>query len=282
MSAYNFEFGVRSRDYGYHPPTGKDVGDWFGTALNFAEPFAMLDSNVGEGVRHAIAHEFRGLWTNVSRMDELERIAHAVVAQGFWREGWIGARQTRIFDGEALKAENLERLRALEEFLRPKDLVDKVRAVVLGSKGGRSIDLDDLDEVENDDYTGAMTRAAATVEMLGRDVAADDAAFSALLPDLIRGSNKDVGFGRGLALGTDHPREMWRAMVAQVAVTEKPSVGLLGGFLDGLHVRDRDLADFLYWTRLSKTRPRPLRFPYFNHSPPSIKKGLQGCTGRLV
>jgi len=245
MSAYNFEFGVRSRDYGYHPPTGKDVGDWFAAALNFAEPFALLDSSVGEGVRHAIAQEFRGLWTNVSRTDELERIAYAVAAKGFWREGWIGARQTRIFDGDALKAENLARLKVLEEFLRPKDLVDKVRGVVLDAKGGRSIDLDDLDEVENDDYTGAMVRAAATVEMLGRDVAADDAAFNALLPDLISGGNKDVGFGRGLALAAEHPREMWRAMVAQVTATENPSVGLLGGFLDGLHTRDRDLADSL-------------------------------------
>ena len=90
-----------------------------------------------------------------------------------------------------------------------------------------------------------MARAAATVEMLGRDVTADDAAFRALLPDLIRGSNKDVGFGRGLALGADHPQEMWSAMVAQVAITENPSVGLLGGFLDGLHARNRDLADSL-------------------------------------
>jgi len=86
MSAYNFEFGVRSRDYGYHPPTGKDVGDWFAAALNFAEPFALLDSSVGEGVRHAIAQEFRGLWTNVSRTDELERIAYAVAAKGFWHD----------------------------------------------------------------------------------------------------------------------------------------------------------------------------------------------------
>ena len=245
MSTYNFEFGVRSRDYGYHPPTGKDVRDWFATALKFAEPFALLDSSVGEGVRNAIAHEFRGLWTNVSRADDLERIAHAAAAKGFWREGWIAARQTRIYDGNGLAAEALARLKALEDFLRPKDLINKVRGVVLGAKGGRSIDLDDLDEVENDDYTGALARAAATVEMLGQDVAADDVAFNALLPDLICGGNKDVGFGRGLALAAEHPREMWRAMASQVAATENPSVGLLGGFVDGLRTRDRDLADSL-------------------------------------
>jgi hypothetical protein len=150
-SVYNFEFGVRSRDHGYYPPTGKDVGGWFAKVLNFAEPFALLNGSVGDRVRQAIAHEFSGLWTNVSRMNELERIAHVVAAKGFWREGWIGARQTRISDGARLPAEALARLKALEEFLRPKDLLDKVRGVVLGAKRGRSIDLADLDEVENDD-----------------------------------------------------------------------------------------------------------------------------------
>jgi hypothetical protein len=213
--------------------------------LNFAEPFALLDGPIGEGVRHSVAYEFRGLWTNVSRADELERIAHSVAAKGFWREGWIGARHTRIYDGGGFPAEVLARLKALEEFLRPKDLLNKVRGVVLGVKGGRSIDLDDLDEVKNDDYAGAMARAAATVETLGRDVAADDEAFKTLLPDLMSGDNKIVGFGRGLALAAENPREMWRAMVAQVAATQKPSVSLLGGFLDGLRTRDRGLADSL-------------------------------------
>jgi hypothetical protein len=245
MSAYNFEFGARSRDYGYYPPTGKDVGDWFAAVLNFAESLALLDGPVGEGVRHAIAREFRGLWTNVSRADELERISHAVAARGFWREGWISARQTRISDGGRFPVEVLARIRALEDFLRPKDLLDKVRGVVLGAKGGRSIDLDDLDEVESDDYAGAMRRAAATVETLGRDVAADDQAFNTLLPDLMGDYNKVVGFGRGLALAAENPREMWRAVVAQVAATPKPSVSVLGGFLDGLHTRDPVLADAL-------------------------------------
>ena len=245
MSAYNFEFGARSRDYGYFPPTGKDVGDWFGAVLNFAEPFTLLDGPIGEGVRRAIAHEFRGLWTNVSSADELERISHAIAVKGFWREGWIGARQTRISDGGGLTPEGLARLNALEEFLRPKDLLDKVRGVVLGAKAGRSIDLGDLEEVKNDDYAGAMARAAVTIETLGRDVAADYEAFNALLPDLIDGDNKIVGFGRGLALAADNPREMWRSIVAQVAATQKPSVNLLGGFLGGLHTRDPVLADAL-------------------------------------
>jgi hypothetical protein len=245
LGMQNFEFGMRSRDYGYHPPTGKDVGKWFSTVLNFAEPYALLDGPVGKGVRGAIGHEFRGLWTNVSRADELERIAHAIAAKGFWRDGWIGARLTRIYGGNRRPPDVLVRLKTLEEFLRPKDLLDKVRGVVLSDKGGRSIDLDDLDEVENDDVTSAMERAAATIEALGRDVAKDDEAFKALLPDLTEGNGKVIAFGRGLALGADNPEEMWRSIVAQMATANKSTVALLGGFLQGLRTSDPALADTL-------------------------------------
>jgi hypothetical protein len=245
MAVYNFEFGVRSRDYGYYPPTAKDAGDWFAAALNFAEPFTSLDSAVGQGVRHSIADAFRGLWTNVNCVDELERIAYTVAVNGFWREGWIGARQTRIHHGNGLSVESLARLKALEEFLRPKDLLNKVRGVVLGTRGGRNIDLDDLDDVENNDYTAAMARVAANVEELGRDVAADDEVYKALLPDLVAGDSKVARLGRGLALAAENPYDMWRSIVRQVAATEKPTVSLLGGFLEGLYGRDACLADAL-------------------------------------
>ena len=245
LGMQNFEFGMRSRDYGYHPPTGKDVGKWFSAVLNFAGPYALLDGPVGKGVRSAIGREFRGLWTNVSRADELERIAHAIAAKGFWRDGWIGAKLTRIYSGDRLPPDILARLTTLEEFLRPKGLVDKVRGVVLSDRGGRSIDLDDLDEVENDDVAGAMARAAATIEVLGRDVARDDEALKLLLPDLMEGNNKIITFGRGLAHGADNPEGMWRSIVAQMAAIDKPTVTLLVGFLQGLRTFDPELADAL-------------------------------------
>jgi hypothetical protein len=37
-------------------------------------------------------------------------------------------------------------------------------------------------------------------------------------------NGKEVGFGNGLAIAAEQPREMWSAMVAQVAATENPSV----------------------------------------------------------
>ncbi len=229
-STYGFDFGVRSRDYGYLPPTGQAVRDWFAAVLQLAKSFALSDGPNAAPVRKAIAREFRGLWNNAAQADALERIGQALTAKGFWREGWISARRTRVLDGAGLPPEILARLTALEELLRPKDLVDKVRGVVLGSGGG-SLDLDDLDEVTNDgkhDYAAATTRAAKTVEALGRDVAADENAFETLLPELTAGSGKVGGFGRGLGAAADNPAVTWREIVASYAATEKSGLALLG------------------------------------------------------
>jgi len=243
-TVYGFEFGARSRDYGYHPRTGRDWRDWFAAVLKFAEPFALSESPMAEPVRNAIAHEFRGLWTNSGLADDLERLSRAVATQQFWREGWIAARQTRIYDGKGLAPEVAERLEALEAFLRPKDLIDKVRGLVLGSNSDR-LDLDDFDDLDGQGYEKATARAAAAIDNLGRDVAIDEGAFKVLLPELMAGGDKVIGFGSGFAAAVEQPRDMWNAMVAQMASMEKPSVELLCGFLAGLQKQDSVLTDTL-------------------------------------
>ena len=245
-SHYAFEFGAQSRDYGAHPGTRESARTWFGDVLKFAEQFALSDAAVSREVRTAIAEEFRGLWTNSGRADDLERLARAIGAKRFWREGWIAARLTRVYDGRGLSDESAERLAVLEEALRPKDLADRVRGLVVGSRVGH-LELDDADGLEANDYAAAAARAALTINRLGHDVAKDDEALSEVVPELVgRSSNgKAVGFGAGLAAEAEEPRKMWGAMVAQVAAAENPSIELLCGFLGGLQRRDGQVAQAL-------------------------------------
>jgi hypothetical protein len=76
-SIYGFDFGARSRDYGYHPATAQDVRDWFKAAQTTAEKFA-LDSPCAEEVGNQIGLEFRGLWAHSGCRDDLDRIARAI------------------------------------------------------------------------------------------------------------------------------------------------------------------------------------------------------------
>jgi hypothetical protein len=242
VAPYGFEFGAQSRDFGYHPRTTEEVRNWFATALALAERFGSLDSPIAEQVRTAVATEFRGLWHQDH--DGLERVSRAFASTGFWREGWIGARETRIYDGDGLPSEISARLIALEEFLRPKDLVERVRGTVLNAKGHR-FDIDDLESVKSNDYAGMMARSTAAAERLGADVVSDESTFETVLSELLAGGGKVIDFGRGVGAAAQDPRATWRTMVARLATTQTTRIDLLGGFLEGLHKRDPALADAL-------------------------------------
>ncbi|MCK1354230.1 hypothetical protein IVB56_25015 [Bradyrhizobium sp. CW7] len=241
-----FEFGARSRNYGYHPKSGTETGRWFEDVLSFAEPFALGDSPITARVRKAIAHKFRWLWTHGGRYDALERIAKSIAGGGFWRDGWIAARQTHHYHSKTLTKEADERLARLEEFLRPKDLVNRVRAIVLGDRSGR-LTLDDLgiDDQPAVKASERMRRSNIAAEELGRDVAMDDGAFSGLLPELVSASGNLGEFGRGLALEALEPRLLWRRLVDEVSRTDNANVRVLLGFLNGLEARDNAQANAL-------------------------------------
>ena len=132
-SSYSFEFGARSRDFGYEPKTADDVSDWFTAVLKCAESFALADEPIGASLRTAIASEVRGLWHR--EPDQLERTCQTIATKGFWRDGWVAVRETRIYDGKWLPEDLKTRLMTLEDLLRPRDLVDRIRGIVIGSKG---------------------------------------------------------------------------------------------------------------------------------------------------
>lgn len=242
-----FEFGARSRTYGYYPKTGAEAGQWFEDVLTFAEPFALGDSPVTARAKNTIAARFRGLWTHGGRYEALERIAKNIAGNGFWRDGWVAARQTHYYDGKGLTAEALDRLVRLEQFLRPKELVNRVRAIVLGDRSGR-LTLDELAVSDDEPVARAserMRQSNIAAEELGKDVAIDEAALSELLPELVSAPGNLGEFGRGLAHEAIEPRVLWGRLVDAVAKAENASIRVLLGFLNGLEVRDNAEAQAL-------------------------------------
>jgi hypothetical protein len=269
-STYGFDFGARSRDYGYYPRAGDDVRLWFGAVLDLASKIARSNNPVADGARQAIAREFRGLWNNAGQLERLDRLARELGSGSFWREGWIAVRQTRIYDASKIPTEDRDRLIALEKYLRPKDLVSKVRGLVLGSRAG-ALDLDDFADTEgtpSDRYAIQAAKSAATINEVGHLAAADEVAFSTLLPELLaEDSGATAPFGAALAQAADDPLGMWRSMVTQFAAVPKASGRLLRGFIHGLQGRDEELAD----TILDEAVEDPTVAPWF----PELQAG---CT----
>jgi hypothetical protein len=247
-SHYSFEFGARSRDFGFQPRTRDDQTHWYGSALHFAETFAYGEGLVAKGVRGVLAQAFRGLWSRSGMYDDLERITRAIAAKGFWREGWIAIRQTRQFDGKGMPPDIAARLAALDAEIRPANLIDRIRAIVFSNRGAHlDLDLDDLEEEEPIDFTAAYERMNEAVQDFGRAAANDTEVFSTLLPELVSADGKLWVFGRGLGLGAEDPRKVWNFLAGQLAATPcaQQNVHVLCGFLAALNERDAGLANTL-------------------------------------
>jgi hypothetical protein len=245
-SGSDFEFGARPRNYGYWPKTGADLKHWYVSAFKLVESFSQSALPVAADVRTTFARQLRGLWSQPLLHGELDRLCRLIGNSGFWREGWIGIRQTINYDSEGMGKKAKDKLTRIEKFLRPKDLVQKVRAVVL-STNSYGLDFDDLDLDDGDDGEHSVERANHAAVTLGQDTARDAAAFQALLPELVSEQGLLWKFGYGLATTADDPAGMWVALVAQFAATPERNrySHVFCGFLESLSTRDAKLANTL-------------------------------------
>jgi hypothetical protein len=241
-SGVDFEFGARPRDYGFWPKDGADLKHWYVSALMLVETLALSDLPIAREVRTAFASQFRGLWSQPLLHAELDRICRRIAKAGFWREGWIGVSLTLKHDLKGITGTTKAKLLRLEKVLRPKDLVQKVRSIVLGKF--HELDLGDPDDDDDADPLDRMYRIAIR---LGEDTARDSAAFQEVLPELVSGEGALWHFGKGLATRTPDPEAMWAALAARVGMTPERSCNtqVLRGFLEGLSARAPKLANTL-------------------------------------
>lgn len=234
-SSYEFEFGARVRDYGYHPH-GKAIHDWFATFINLAAEVATGSGPWASEARDLLARRFRALWSFAGMTDVLESVSARLIDSG-WERGWLAIRQTIQFDKKSLRAEALQRLKKLEERARPKTLVARVKATVLANYANG------LDYADGEEDVSGYELAEVRAKELGELVANDPAAFDVLLPLLVTNQQgRHWNFGRGLADAVESLSPCWAAMTKAFEDTpdEQRNVQVLRGFLHATHCRDRD------------------------------------------
>lgn len=240
MSAYDFEFGSRSRDFGYHP-TFVELQAWYAAVLKSAEVLAASDLPGRADIPRIVAQVFRGLWTVAHMYSDLERVSRVFGSNGYWRDGWIAIRQTLNYDQTKLSPDIQARLVVLEKELRPTNLLQKVRTVVLSSTFS-GIDFDDFEE-DDKDPGKAYERTEVLAKNLGAEVVTDDEILSSLLPEILSGSGRLVSFGMGLGSGTQEPARHWQILKDGLAALPagKRNIQVLMGFLRELSVRSPDI-----------------------------------------
>lgn len=232
-SAYNFEFGARTRDYGWSPD-GFEARAWFATFIDLVADHGHGNTAIAHAARDLLASSFRSLWTVAGMADALEKAVIPLLEAG-WEQGWLAIRQTMQFDEAGLPDEIKARLRRLEERTKPKTLVGRVKAIVLNGHAAG------VDYADGEDVSTGYERAERVARELGQSVAMDAEAFATLLPLVVSNNQgRQWMFGSGLATGTDSIDVCWTALVAafEAAPEEQRNVQVLRGFMSGVFEKD--------------------------------------------
>lgn len=231
-SPYEFSFGARSRDYGYHPNTPKEITRWFDNVINICIQTALSGRPISERAKKLLADSLRGLWAVGYSFDAIEQSARKILEQGSWNEGWVAVREIIRRDNDGFEDEVRERLYRLEKTLKPSNLLEKARTFALSNPHG----IFDLEEDFGEEET-ASARGHRTDEItrkIGVEVARDAKTLNVLLPEIVSADNRRLfHFGMGLAEGSHDRRALFEALHAALGKTlsEKRRIRVFLGFL---------------------------------------------------
>jgi hypothetical protein len=142
----SFDFGARSRDWGWKPKFHKDTWQWFEEAIKLVVELAPETD-----ARVLLANGLRGLWRYPGCLNAIDEAAAVFIQTRPWIEGWIACRATLRYHGKKMLEDTRTYLEGLIDRLKPSDLLNQARAVVLNRMpGGGGWDLADGEDEEGD------------------------------------------------------------------------------------------------------------------------------------
>lgn len=235
-STHNFEFGARSRDYGYMPKNKEEICHWYKLYIEYATMLAITDIPLASKAKVILAENFRGLWIKAHLFDELAWATRKISSKTTWHEGWVAVRNTKRFDGEMMSPDCLEVLNTLDVLLKPVSLMDKVRLYAFSGRLSISdlSHLDDTLEQQDDKVDFDYFKITRT---LGAEVGANKEIFKELLVEMLSCDCKRLfSFGQGLYDGCAEPKKMWKDFCQTLSLVEEASrnFGILCGFLNAI------------------------------------------------
>ncbi|RYG20551.1 MAG: hypothetical protein EON96_00815, partial [Caulobacteraceae bacterium] len=266
-SGFVFDFGARPRDFGWHPTTTEETGEWYREAAQIA-----LDFDTPE-TRRLLAEQVRDLWDEEACRELLEAAADRYSAGSGWIDGWIAFRNARRYDASGMSEQVKARLDAVIEKLKPSLPLERARAYVLSRRGGM---FDVADDVQQNP-SAALQKAEEEAERIAVGFVDDLADLRVLVPEILAAdfAPRAAGFGHGLAVATDDPEAIWDELVAFHAASPQPDrwPSLLAGFMRGVGERNRALADNLLERALTQN-PLVKNLPFLQREVAVDPEGL--------
>lgn len=246
-SHYTFDFGARSRDYGYRPNTRAEINHWYKLYIDFTEGLISANTHIAPLAKSILAKRFRGLWSRFGFFDELENLVNSILKKGTWNEGWMEVKETLSFDGPKMDPETASRLNKIGLRLEPSSLIELIRMYALSSNSYFSYLSDVTDGVEHEEM---IVLAQEKTRNLGRQLVSpeNEQILNELMPEIL--TKDGLGqhlLGQGMAEECIDIVSIWNAFKKQIASsnTEHYNYNCLLGFLNGISIRNKEIADTL-------------------------------------
>ncbi|GLK88701.1 hypothetical protein GCM10017655_17630 [Pseudomonas turukhanskensis] len=275
-SSRQFEFGARSRDFGYVPRRQDELDEWYSNALLLLERTCNRSGELNRQLRDLFGKNFRPLWNTLIDTEKLEALLRRLAGDRFWYEGWAATRQILAFDGARLSVEERARLQVLASDLSPSDLPAQVKATVLGNTYMDEIEL--ADNGVSHSYETLEKKA----EELGTQIGLDRRQLREVLPEVLCGGPRTYSFGRGVAAAALAHREIWQEMVKamDLVASDQLDIQVMRGYLAELWKRDTNAAEEIFDSIIDAPKLAPL-LPLFQSAVELSDRGVKRLNSAL-
>ena len=236
-SVSRFDFGARKRSEGWAPISRSDVKAWYVPFIRIALDIGKQKSDLAESCRSILGRRLRGLWVDTNLRPEVCAAIEELASVVSWPQGWFGVKSILRFDSDKLDESVQNELRELEKLLKPRAIVDMIRARLLESNQF-DLELDDDDTDQRAETTGERIRKSnQVVEELGETAATIEGLLSELLPLLLSTKPGASVFPLGVGVGKQIADPSWILDAAKehIATATAGTVGVtfLRGLLNG-------------------------------------------------
>ena len=254
-SSYSFEFGTRKRDYGFLPKTRAEIKDWFRTVFRLCSDLVKLPG-YREPTRSLVAKSFRELSSETGAVDDLIALAEEFEKDGGWPQGWVGVRGAIRAAKEAKRGQDLEKLAALAERLKPSSLGERIESYV-APKQCTALDVAKLEFDDEKRYKRAQKQVEVICQGIGEELAKDLDALATHLPAILS-ANTENGRIVGCAIGSNvaDPTLAWDILLSTALSlsADNHRANFLSAFLSGLAEKDRSKAETFLDSALKNER----------------------------
>lgn len=230
-----FEFGARSRDWGWSHKNKQDILSWHKEAISLTLELEQFLADA----RDILARHVHELWLYTPCQADLDSAATIFAADRPWIEGWKAFKAVLRFEGKSMPDDIKDQLENIIARLKPTDLLNRARAVIFGP--GTSWDIVDG---ESDDNNGIdpWDTASQMAKDIGKALAQDEVTRKEFLHELFtsRYPRRAWECGCGLAEAAIDLDSIWRELVQEYGIEEavNRNTSVLRGFIYSAHLRD--------------------------------------------